>query len=368
MCLSLAYSQVKVVTNGRTKVGVTGSPPLAQLHVESPDVAVAQFTGTNTGQTRINILRQSSNTLLNVGISSGSITNNFGYFWSQSGKFMIANDNAGRPTFLLQGMNNGTVSIAAISSLVDMTAKLHVDGKVVKPGGGDWDAPSDKRLKSNIKDFSAGLDEVLRIRPVSYKYNGTGGISSDKEHIGVIAQEFQKVAPYSVGKYVVAPNKEYDREGNVKSLGEGVEEYLSVNATSIRYMLVNAVKEQQKMIEDQNQRISELEDVISTIGSSESTNNTNVTLTAYDLAELEQNIPNPFTNSTSISYIIPTDTKTAQISVLGQNGQLLRTIDIDHVGKGTLNVNADELPSGTYSYQLIVDGRNIQTNVMVVTK
>ncbi|MCP4438756.1 MAG: tail fiber domain-containing protein [Aureispira sp.] len=109
---------------------------------------------------------------------------------------------------------------------------LYHGGTAAKPGGGSWTAASDKRLKKQIVPFQEGLAAVLDIRPVKFHYNEVLGVSTEKEYVGVIAQELQDVAPYMVGTF--------DKDGT---------EYLDVDNSAMTYMLVNAVKEQQAQIE-----------------------------------------------------------------------------------------------------------------------
>ena len=142
------------------------------------------------------------------------------------------------------GYGGGNTGIGVINP----TYKLHVNGTAGKPGGGTWTATSDKRLKKNIDSYTDGLEQVLAIRPVKYQYNELAGTDTDVEYVGVIAQELQKVAPYMVGKF--------DLDGT---------EYLDVDNSAMTYMLINAVQEQQDMIktqqtiiENQNEKISEL--------------------------------------------------------------------------------------------------------------
>ena len=83
---------------------------------------------------------------------------------------------------------------------------------------------------------------------------------------------------------------------------------------------------------------------------------------------LEQNKPNPFNQSTSISYELPQNFGAASLVIYNDNGQLLKQIDLDHSGKGVVNIDAFELPAGQYRYSLNVDGRVIDTKTMVLTK
>jgi hypothetical protein len=100
---------------------------------------------------------------------------------------------------------------------------LFVDGDAGKPGGGSWSSSSDHRLKQNINSYTDGLAEIQKIHPVTYQYNTLSGYDTETEHVGIIAQELQKIAPYMVSE---------DERG-----------YLDVDNSAMTYMLVNAVKE-----------------------------------------------------------------------------------------------------------------------------
>ena len=80
---------------------------------------------------------------------------------------------------------------------------------------------------------------------------------------------------------------------------------------------------------------------------------------------LNQNVPNPFAEQTSISYFITDDVKKAQIFFYDNKGTILKIVDINEKGEGQLNVFAADLSSGNYSYTLIADGKVVQTKTMV---
>jgi len=391
MCASLSYGQVKVQSAGKTIVGTnTGVSPLGQLHVVRTANAAEQAiyadgpasstafnatfsslylsnsNGTNNNYSRLNFGDGDAAAVAAIGARIENHATNGGSleFWTRPAA-------GGGISRRLQIANNGNVIIGTGTA----TAKLSVNGTANKPGGGTWAVFSDSKLKSNVNDYTDGLNEILQINPVTFNYNGKAGISdTDSEYVGIIAQEMQKIAPYTVSQVEVeTSNVNLISSDSDQSYEEDLSSTTTTSAltfdpNALTYMLINSVKEQQVMIEAQAERIAQLEESIATIGSTESTNNTNVTLSAYDLAELDQNTPNPFNGQTNIAYVIPTDAQNSQINVYGQNGQLMKTLDIDHVGQGTLTVTAQDLPSGTYSYQLVVDGRNIQTQKMVVTK
>lgn len=133
---------------------------------------------------------------------------------------------------------------------------LSVNGNASKTGGTTWAVFSDKRLKQDIRPFSDGLKQVLQIKPVFFKYNGKGGLKpSDKDEIGVIAQEIQQIAPYTV--------TETGRK--VDGSGKGLLQLDRANA--ITYMLVNAVKEQQAELRDLKKRLQVQKDNTASLGS-----------------------------------------------------------------------------------------------------
>jgi hypothetical protein len=96
---------------------------------------------------------------------------------------------------------------------------------------------SDRNLKSNIQLLPNALQNLQKINGVSYKWKDTEQMGTQTE-IGVIAQDVEKVYPELVG----------ENEG-----------YKTTNYIGLIPVLIEAVKEQQKMIELLQQRISELE-------------------------------------------------------------------------------------------------------------
>jgi len=80
---------------------------------------------------------------------------------------------------------------------------------------------------------------------------------------------------------------------------------------------------------------------------------------------LDQNLPNPFAEKTSINYVIPTDVKEAQLLFYDMNGRIIKQVDITERGEGKLTVYGENLQNGVYTYSLIADGKLIATKKMV---
>ncbi|MBP6286562.1 MAG: tail fiber domain-containing protein, partial [Ferruginibacter sp.] len=110
-----------------------------------------------------------------------------------------------------------------------------------KPGTGTWTVVSDIRMKQNIRPYTEGLSKLLQVEPVEYNYNTISGYDTKPSYVGVVAQDLQKIAPYMVGQF--------------KKNGQ---EYLDINTSAMTYMMINAIKEQQKMIGELKNEIEAL--------------------------------------------------------------------------------------------------------------
>jgi len=87
-----------------------------------------------------------------------------------------------------------------------------------------------------------------------------------------------------------------------------------------------------------------------------------------DKAKLEQNVPNPFSGSSSISYYIPSGFYAAQLMITDMTGRTLKTYTIAQSGYGRQIIYNTELASGMYQYSLLIDGKLIDTKKMVLSK
>ena len=234
---------------------------------------------------------------------------------------------------------------------------IRVDGTVIT---------SDSRLKSNVKSFDKGLAEVLRLNPITYNYNGKAGTSTTKSRVGLFAQDLQKVVPEFVGSFTY---KNLDEDGNVES----TEDYLNIQDNEIKYLFINAFKEQQAQLDAKDERIEALEnqilelskriDQITLDGQS-----TQVELSNQVSPFIKQNYPNPYQDQTIIEYFLPANTTAAEVQFMDTFGKLLKKVTIQSTGKGQIVLNANDLPSGTYTYSLIVNNQIVETKSMVLTK
>ncbi|MDB5257528.1 MAG: conserved repeat domain protein [Chitinophagaceae bacterium] len=86
-------------------------------------------------------------------------------------------------------------------------------------------------------------------------------------------------------------------------------------------------------------------------------------------ASLGQNIPNPFTESTSIPYYVPEGSVDARLMVYENvTGHVIEEVKINEVGAGSITFAADRFASGMYLYTLVINGEVIGQKKMVIMK
>jgi flagellar hook assembly protein FlgD len=173
--------------------------------------------------------------------------------------------------------------------------------------------------------------------------------------------------------------------------------YKSLNYNAFIPILISAVKEQDEKIDAQDQKIDSLNTVVGDLNnrltqlenclsgilpflcqlSNSSIQQTpemvqeqirtaiNVNLSDKNTIILDQNVPNPFAESTIITYSIPATVGKAQIHFYDLQGKLIKVVDINERGAGQLNVFGEDLSSGTYTYTLVADGQIVSTKKMV---
>ena len=86
------------------------------------------------------------------------------------------------------------------------------------------------------------------------------------------------------------------------------------------------------------------------------------------VAKLEQNIPNPFNQSSYIKYFAPSSSNKIEIVVSDLNGKVLKIFSDLINGFGTVNISAGTFAAGTYQYTLWIEGNKIDTMEMVIVK
>jgi trimeric autotransporter adhesin len=316
------------------------------------------FLGSQTGLTNTT---GSNNLILGsfANTSSGSLSNSIAI----GSKAYVTASNS----LVLGSINGVNGAVASTNVGIGTSAPAYRlqlgENSAAKPGTSTWTVASDKRLKRDVATFADGLEVLTKIKPVWFKYNGEAGMPTDKKYVGIIAQEMQKIAPYTVGTFTYQ-----DTTGKTT-------QYLDYDANALTYILVNSVKElkqentalQQQLVE-KDARIESLEVRLNKLEQLITKQVPGITAEGDETARLWQNEPNPTEGATIIRYLIPQNALQAQISVYSINGQQLKSFDISERGEGQLSVTTTTMPSGTYIYRLVIDGKPIDAKKLVLSK
>ena len=110
-------------------------------------------------------------------------------------------------------------------------------GTAAKPGGGSWSSSSDRRLKKNIGDLDGALDTLLALRGVTFEYKDPASINElEGTRIGFIAQEVEEVLSDWVG----------EKPDGMKM----------VTVRGFEALMVEALREQQRVIAAQDKEVA----------------------------------------------------------------------------------------------------------------
>ena len=396
-----AFSQIKVLgPNGDVGVGMTNPTTKLEVRgaVKSSNTATDYSLFDNQANgLRLGISKQSSaNAIIDIDPMVGDGTSNasFRYFRSTNTtgdcRFVVhLGDGTNANNAIISGNGDSKLNSSFGNLLVGSgtaTSKFSVNGSADKLGGGNWATFSDARLKKDVKAYTEGLEEILAINPVTFKYNGKAQVSdTETEFVGVIAQEMQKVSPRTVKEVETYEEKWVgdDLTGNYEK--SNFETFLQYDGTAVTYMLVNAVQEQNTTIETQKEELEVLKEEMGELkalvekltegGNTPTLNNVGGNGTSeVDVYELElsdntylgQNQPNPFNGSTVIKFSVPDNVSEASIRIYSIDGKFIDELQLTERGEGELTIEAGKLSAGTYSYTMILDGANFETKFMVL--
>ncbi|MDP5082566.1 MAG: tail fiber domain-containing protein, partial [Winogradskyella sp.] len=128
----------------------------------------------------------------------------------------LDNDDSGNGSFIIQDSDGNNVF------------SVNEDG-TIRQNGSTIHA-SDKRLKEDIENLDYGLKEVLQLQPKQYFWKNK---EQNKKSLGLIAQDVQPIINEIVNI----------QDDEIQTLG--------ISYTELIPILINAIKEQQKLIESQ---------------------------------------------------------------------------------------------------------------------
>jgi hypothetical protein len=268
------------------EVGIGTLTPGADLHIYKD---VNSFVGmyienpnTGTSSSEGIYFKNEDGTVTGIRLQNSdqmSIFNNrpAGYIsWSTAGSQRMAITNAGyvgigtgSPDNLLHV--DGTVQIGSIETISDggvNTLSTNANflpstdnSRSLGASGYRWTAvwavdgtinTSDMRLKEAISDLEYGLDEIMELRPVSFRWRDRPEAG---KRLGLIAQDVEPVMSEVVATTEIAG----EEDGQASASSTKPAENLGIYYSQLVPVLIKAVQEQQGMIAEQAERIAELE-------------------------------------------------------------------------------------------------------------
>jgi len=216
--------------------------------------------------------------------------------------------------------------------------------------GGVWTNTSAKNKKEDFQkqDKSTILQKINQLEITRWKYKGT----ENEYHYGPMADDFHRLFNVDDDSSIA----DMDKTG---VLFLGMQQLIRLNTN--KDSVINDLKTE---IENLRSEINALKAMI--VSNQSIVNSEQVT--GITSASLDQNIPNPFSNSTTIGYYLPENHGNAYINFYAQDGTLLKSIRLSSKGKGILNLRASDLSSGVYHYALVIDGKIIDNKQMQQAK
>jgi hypothetical protein len=383
-CGAVAFSQLKVTSDGKVGVGLS-----------SAQTPISNFTVGSVGEQYIRSMFQSDiitmriyclgnspygighwGTALSVGTEVTSTRGDKGIESSvgksspsSSGRAIAISGIAGNATSgynygvigSIGGDNNGAGIVGNATGdyqgyYIDGRYAGYFNGNIKVTGtiNGVSVSSSDIRYKQNVADFgksSGVLKDIIRLNPVSYNYKQVylepesdtlsvkRGLFDEKsqmfqkKHFGLIAQDLQQIYPELV----------YEEDNG----------YLAVNYTELIPLLIQSIKELKQEV-----------DKLSAVTPRSATSTEFIDA---QQAALYQNAPNPFSERTEIKFSLPDNVVNANIFIFNLQGALIKQIPIKKDQSGII-ISGSELSAGMYLYSLIVDGKEIDTKRMILTK
>lgn len=354
---------------------------ISMLLMATPITLLAQLKVNNSGQVLIGTSQLGNSFVANL---ESSCTTSTGFNIGVAGITNLTNAGGpscgvyGRALHGLYGHNYGVVGIIESNeqgaSILGMksSSTYGVNGNYAGYFMGDalvtgtfsanqYLNPSDIRLKENIYPLrtykESTLDKVINMNVIEYNYKNVipslnipdsvsveetmkqAGIKSGKKHFGLIAQELQELYPELVE--------------------EGQDGFLSINYVELVPILIRSIQEL-------SQKVEELENAPSReVMNSRSATNVDYSKTAKNV--LYQNTPNPFKEQTTIRFSLSDDTQNAAICIFDMTGKMLKKLPIS-LGETSVSINGWELGEGMFLYTLLVNGHEVDTKRMILSK
>jgi hypothetical protein len=254
-----------------------------------------------------------------------------------------------------------------------------------------WSNISDKRTKKNIRTDVPGLAFINGLQPVTYNLDldAIDGLlkidRTKREGEKELSQELKDVkkkAREAKEKQIQTGFIAQDVEKTAQSIGydfSGVD-VDEAGIYGLRYAefvvpLVKAVQELSAQVNEFSEQNDRLQAQIDELLEKDALRSASVAESAAGLqdltnsgASLQQNIPNPFSQTTQIKCYLPPSITSATLNIYNLQGKQLKQIVVAQRGESSLLIAGSEFEPGIYLYALIADGREVDVKRMILTE
>lgn len=217
--------------------------------------------------------------------------------------------------------------------------------------------PSDIRLQENVISLcedraeSHALEKLLEMNVIKYNmvkrdYSDDGdsiAVVPDEDadrylkrsHYGLSAQELQSIYPDLVS--------------------EGQDGYLCINYIELVPILIQSIQELKQ----------ELNDVKN--GTDKTRGTTDLAISTASQNVLYQSSSNSINENAIIRYKVADNIRSASVNIYDLQGKMLKEYPVSS-GNGSISVSGYELGEGLFLYSLVVNGQEIDTKKMIISK
>lgn len=225
--------------------------------------------------------------------------------------------------------------------------------------------PSNQRRTMPSDDINELLDRLMRLRPRANQINGE---QKQAASVNTIEYGFDPAEMEEVFPELVVTQKHAFPTNSMNKKSKSIEEVevKGIKTLNMIPVLTKAIQEQQEII---NKKEEEINDLRSRLVRLENTFERLVNIKDTDInsAVLYQNQPNPFNNTTTINFDLPSEAISSVLHIFDFNGKLVKTIVIEK-SESQYILNTNSLKSGIYAYSLVIDGVVVDTKTMVLTR
>jgi hypothetical protein len=287
--------------------------------------------------------------------------------------------------------NLSNITVIGYNAWATSSNQVRIGNSSVTSIGGyaAWTNLSDGRTNKNIRTDVPGLTFINQLQPITYNLDldAIDGLLKidrikrpDEDELSPELIEINKKARAAKEKQIQTGFIAQDVEKIAKSIGydfSGVD-VDEIGIYGLRYAefvvpLVKAVQELSAQVTELTALVNSLQGKDADPALLKSGNAVEAATGLQELTgngvSLQQNIPNPFSQTTVIRYILPQTCNSALIVISNTAGNIIRQIPLSvSDGTNSITIEGRALSAGIYYYSLYVDNKLIDTKQMILTK